>query len=74
VDKTLTSSPKQEIKNENKMTNWSLQCINCGSGEGINLVSHRNEGGHICGFVVVCTECSEALREDKRYIRLVVDK
>lgn len=74
MDKTLTSSSKQLIGNENKMINWSLQCINCGSGEGINLVAHRNDDKHICGFIVVCRECSEALKKDKRYIRLVIDK
>ena len=74
MDKTLTSSSKQLIGNENKMTDWSLQCINCSGGEEINLVAHRNKDGHICGFIVVCRECSEALKKDKRYIRLVVDK
>lgn len=74
MNKTLTSSPRQELKNENKMINWSLQCINCGSDENVNLVAHRNDDGHICGFVVTCRECSEALKKDKRYIRLVIDK
>ena len=74
MEKTLTSSPRQELKNEYKMINFSLQCINCGSDENINLVTHRNDDGYICGFVVTCKECMEALKTDKRYIRLVIDK
>jgi hypothetical protein len=74
VDKTLTSSPRQKIENKNEMTNFSLSCINCGCREEIHLIAHRDKDKYICGFIVVCAECSEALKKDKRYIRLVVDK
>ena len=72
MDKTLNSSQRQKIENKNKMTDYSLRCISCGRSEELNLVAHRNKDKHICGFVVVCGNCSRLLEKDERYIRLVV--
>ena len=73
ADGTLNSSPKQVISNANKMTNYSLRCINCGHNEEINLIAHRNQDGYICGFIAVCGNCSRLIEKSERSIRMVIE-
>lgn len=73
-NKTLKNSLKQEINNINKMTNYSLRCINCGCKSEINLIAHRNKEKYICGFIAVCSNCSRLLDKSKRTIQLVIEE
>ena len=73
-NKNLKNSLKQKITNVNKMTNYSLRCINCGRKSEINLVAHRNKKEYVCGFIAVCSDCSRLLDKSKRTIQLVIEE
>jgi len=69
----FVSSDKQKLGNLNKKTNYSLQCINCGCGEKINLVAHRNKKEYICGFIAICSHCNRLLEKTEKTIQLVIE-
>ena len=66
------SEKLQKLGNKNKMTDYNLQCINCGNNRDINLVAHRNSGKGITGFIVVCNNCFRLMEKSNQTIEMVI--
>ena len=63
---------ERKLGNENKDTNYCLECIFCGESSSLSLVAHRHFiSNNIRGFVVVCQNCLETkLQNDDWYFKV----
>lgn len=62
-----------KLGNKNRMTDYNLQCVNCGKERNINLVAHRNDKEYITGFVVVCNDCLRLLEKLNKAVKMVIE-
>ncbi|MBA7703270.1 hypothetical protein ES703_112052 [subsurface metagenome] len=73
VNEVNRSQKLHNLGNKNRMTDYNLQCINCGKERNINLVAHRNDKKYITGFIVVCNDCLRFLEKLNKTIKMVTE-
>lgn len=73
VEGTTVGQKLVKLGNKSQMTDYNLQCINCGKERNINLIAHRNDKEYITGFIVVCNDCLRLLEKLNKTIKLVIE-